>query len=135
MTNENTPTLFDIPSGNSAGASDDKIVDLTRAERGRQMYASCDQWTAENDGAASYVEEAVLEAIRHGRKVSVREKLERVRWGDFTDQYGKPTRASNNLSAPLARRIIQRHPEAKDHIITRPSACDEFDRLVAGELA
>lgn len=114
-----------------------KLTDeeLRRAERGRLMYVSCDQWTAENDGAASYVENAVLDAMRHGRKVSVREKLERVRWGDFTDLYGKPTRASNNLSAPLARRIIERHPEARPYIILRPSVCDEYDLLLSEGLA
>lgn len=109
--------------------------ELLRAERGRQMYTYCDQWTAENDGAANYVENAVLDAVRRGRKVSVREKLERVRWGDFTDRYGKPTKASNNLSAPLARRIIQRHPEVGPYIIVRPSVCDEYDLLVSEEQA
>lgn len=134
--NDNAVRLFPMEEFADGTASNDTtIVDLARAERGRQMYASCDQWTAENNGAASYVENAVLEAMRHGRKVSVREKLERVRWGDFTDRYGKPTRASNNLSAPLARRIIQRHPEAGPFIIMRPSVCDEYDLLVSEELA
>lgn len=134
--NDNAVRLFPVEEMTDGTASDDMIIiDLERAERGRQLYANCDRWTAENDGAASYVEKAVLDAIRHGRKVSVREKLERVRWGDFTDQYGKSTKTSNNLSAPLARRIIQRHPEAKDHLIMRPSVCDEYDRLVSKGLA
>lgn len=134
--NDNAVRLFSVEELTDGTALDDMaMIDLERAERGRQMYASCDQWTAENDGAASYVENAILDAVRHGRKVSVREKLERVRWGDFTDTHGKPTSASNNLSAPLARRIIERHPEAGPYIIMRPSVCDEYDLLVSGELA
>lgn len=134
--NDNAVRLFPVEEMTDGTAPDDMtIIDLERAERGRQMYVSCDQWTAENDGAASYVEEAVLDAIRHGRKVSVREKMERVRWADFSDRYGKPTKASNNLSAPLARRIIQRHPEAGPYIIVRPSVCDEYDLLLAEGLA
>ena len=52
-----------------------------------------------------------------------------------SDLYGKPTSASNNLSAPLARRIIERHPDATPYIILRPSVCDEYDLLVSEELA
>ena len=134
--NDNAVRLFPVEELTDGTASDDMtMIDLDRAERGRQMYAYCDQWTAENDGAASYVENAILDAIHFGRMVSVREKLERVRWGDYTDRYGKPTSVSNDLSAPLARRILERHPEARPFIIMRPSACDEYDLLLSKEQA
>ena len=134
--NDNAVRLFPVEGLTDGTASDDTtIIDLERAERGRLMYDHCDRWTHDNEDAARYVERAVLNAVRHGRRVSVREKLERVRWGDFTDLYGKPTRASNNLSAPLARRIIERHPETRPYIILRPSVCDEYDLLASGELS
>lgn len=134
--NDNAVRLFPVEELTDGTASDDTtIIDLGRAERGRLMYDHCDRWTHDNEDAAGYVEREVLNAINHGRRVSVREKLERVRWGDFTDLYGKPTSASNNLSAPLARRIIERHPEAGPYIIVRPSVCDDYDLLVSEELA
>ena len=134
--NDNAVRLFPVEELTDGTASDDTtIIDLERAERGRQMYADCDQWTYENEHAANIVEEAVLDAVRHGRKVSVRMNLEKVRWGDLSDRYGNPTGASNNLSAPLARRIIERHPEARPYIILRPSVCDDYDLLVSEELA
>lgn len=122
MCNLSTPTLFDPSIENNAGAFDESIL-----HRGTQLNQACDEWIIENAPAYRWLTKQVLSAARHGVKVSIREKCERIRWADMTGIHGKPTKLSNSLTAPLARRIIAEHPHVAPYITLKPSICDVRD--------
>lgn len=118
MRYENTPTLFDWPLESSAGG------DIPIVSRGGCLNRQCDEWVTENPRAYDLLVKEVLSAAERGQAVSVRQKAERIRWGDLTGAHGTPTKLSNSLTAPLARRIIAEHPWVARYVTLRRSVCD-----------
>lgn len=119
MRYEETPALFDWPSEDSTEGFTDPIVST-----GCRLNHQCTEWIAENPDAYDLLVKEVLSAAKRGQAVSVRQKAERIRWGDLTGTHGAPTKLSNSLTAPLARRIIAEHPHVAPYITLKRSVCD-----------
>lgn len=135
MTNENTPTLFDIPSGNSAGATDDTTIILDRAERGRQLYVQADRIIENWPTAWERIEALAESDFQAGRRMVIGRYAEDVRGHEHIGIDGQGIRFSNDARAALARRLVQAHPDYAERMELRPSICDEYDRLVAEGVA
>ena len=85
------------------------------------------EWRSLNPRLWNEIVEWALGEAAAGRKFAMQTALERVRWKDYADEEGNPTRVSNDFGAIWARRIIAEHPETRPFIVTRPSV---FDGLV-----
>ena len=136
MDDKNTPTLFDIDSGNSAGASvDETIVDLSRAERGRQLYEQADHIIENWPTAWERIEALAERDFQAGRRMVIGRYAEDVRGHEHIGIDGQGIAFSNNARAALARRLVQAHPDYAERMELRPSICDEYDRFITGGMA
>ena len=85
------------------------------------------EWRSLNSRLWNEIVAWALGEAAAGRKFAMQTAIERVRWKDYADEEGNPTRVSNDFGAIWARRIIAEHPETRPFIVTRPSV---FDGLV-----
>lgn len=106
--------------GAKAGENADNAKYMATIRRERE-------WRRLNPRLWHEIVEWALGEAAAGRKFAMQTAIERVRWKDYADEEGNPTRVSNDFGAIWARLIIAKHPETRPFIVTRPSV---FDGLV-----
>lgn len=127
MEKKKMPTPVQL--GGAAGMGDEESnLNPDCIARARQTMRDAETWRRLNPRLYELIEDKLLDAARHGRKMSVREVVERIRWFDFTDLEGNPTAIDNNISTALARMLVHEHPEARPAIILRRSILDGLER-------
>lgn len=133
---EGTARLFPVDEMTDSAASDDMtIVDLARAERGRQMYEQADHIIENWPTAWERIEALAESDFQAGRRMVIGRYAEDVRGHEHIGIDGQGIRFSNDARAALARRLVQAHPDYAERMELRPSICDEYDLLASGELS
>lgn len=134
--NDNAVRLFPVEELTDGTASDDKtIVDLSRAERGRQLYEQADRIIENWPTAWERIEALAESDFQAGRRMVIGRYAEDVRGHEHIGIDGQGIRFSNDARAALARRLVQAHPDYAERMELRPSICDEYDLLASGELS
>lgn len=134
--NDNAARLFPVDEMTDSAASDDTtIIDLSRAERGRQLYEQADHIIENWPTAWQRIEALAENDYRTGRRMVIGRYAEDVRCHEHIGIDGQGIRFSNDARAALARRLVQAHPDYAERMELRPSICDEYDILASGELS
>lgn len=134
--NDNAVRLFPVEGLTDGTASDDTtIIDVERAERGRQLYEQADHIIENWPTAWERIEALAESDFQAGRRMVIGRYAEDVRCHEHIGIDGQGIAFSNNARAALARRLVQAHPDYAERMELRPSICDEYDLLASGELS
>lgn len=80
-------------------------------------------WIRENPDAWAWIVGEALKEARAGRRFSPRYLAESLRSKDFVSIDGSTSAVNNNITAALARHLIEQHPEVSPWIELRKSKC------------
>ena len=122
------PTPVQLGGTAEVGDGEGHALDEHSIARARRTMNEAEEWRRLNPDRYAWIEGRLLDAAHHGRKMSVRECAERIRWHDFTDIEGRPVRLSNTITGALARMLVRDHPEARGSLILRRSTLDLLER-------
>lgn len=113
----------------TAAADGEGIKDGSKADTEKYMakvYAA-HEWIRLNRELWDGIEAWALNEAKHQRKFAMQTALERIRWKDYTDSTGQPTKVSNDYGAIWARMLIAKHPAVAPYVTTRPSVYDKLE--------
>ncbi|WP_198666452.1 hypothetical protein [Paratractidigestivibacter faecalis] len=85
------------------------------------------EWRRLNPRLWSEIEAWALAEAAAGRKFAMQTALERVRWKDYANDEGNPTKVPNDFGAIWARLLVATHPEVRPFVTMRPSVYDGFE--------
>ena len=106
------------------GSPSQMIVPDSAAGRAGERMRRARLWVEANPGAVSYMKSEAQRYAESGRRFGMQELAEWVRRSDFTDCHGMPTKINNTIVPPLARILIEQHPECRPYIELRTRAYD-----------
>ncbi|WP_165174015.1 hypothetical protein [Adlercreutzia sp. ZJ242] len=112
-----------------AAADGGGIKDGSKADTDKYMakVRAAREWIRLNPGLWDGIEAWALNEAEHQRKFAIQTALERIRWKDYVDNAGQPTKVSNDYGAIWARMLMAKHPEIEPYITTRPSVYDKLE--------
>lgn len=116
------------PSAELVAAADDgtKTADEIDYAHCMAKLRACREWVRLNPDRMEDMERYAMNEAAHGRRFAIKTIIERIRWFDYVNNEGQPVKVSNDYSPLFARMLIDKHPELRQFIQTRPS---RFDRL------
>ena len=122
---ENAPA----PAELGAAADGEGIEDGSKADTEKYMakVRAAREWIRLNPALWEGIEAWALNEAANGRKFAMQTALERIRWKDYVDNAGQPTKVSNDYGAIWARLLIARHPEIRPFVTMRPSVYDRLE--------
>ena len=112
------------------GTPSQTMVADSVTDRARRRMRRARLWVEDNPGAFSYMKSEAQRYAESGRRFGMQELAEWVRRSDFTDCHGMPTKINNTIVPPLARILIEQHPECRPYIELRTRA---YDGLAMGD--
>lgn len=112
-----------------AAADGEGIKDGSKADTEKYMakVRAAREWIHLNPALWEGIEAWALNETTHQRKFAMQTALERIRWKDYVDNAGQPTKVSNDYGAIWARMLMAKHPEVEPYITTRPSVYDQLE--------
>lgn len=112
-----------------AAAGGGGIEDGSKADTEKYMakVRAAREWIRLNPALWEGIEAWALNETAHQRKFAMQTALERIRWKDYVDNAGQPTKVSNDYGAIWARILMAKHPEVEPYITTRPSVYDQLE--------
>ncbi len=113
--------------GGDAGDGGAKAGENADNAKYKAMLKREREWRSLNPRLWNEIVEWALGEATAGRKFAMQTALERVRWKDYADDEGNPTRVSNDFGAIWARLLVAMHPEVRPFVTMRPSVYDEFE--------
>lgn len=121
----NTPA----PAELTAAAGGEGMEDGQKADTEKYMakVRAAREWIRLNPALWEGIEAWALNEAANGRKFAMQTALERIRWKDYVDNAGQPTKVSNDYGAIWARLLIARHPEIRPFVTMRPSVYDRME--------
>lgn len=121
---EDAPEVAELDTAATCGGDDGSGADVEKyMARLRQER----EWRRLNPRLWDEIEAWALNEAANGRKFAMQTALERVRWKDYVDNAGQPTKVSNDYGAIWARLLIARHPEVRPFVTMRPSVYDRME--------
>lgn len=81
-------------------------------------------WAVRNPNAWDVMCGIAVQKAEAGQRVGMQDLVEYIRWHEFTDVDGKPTKVDNNLSPALARLLCQERPVVRPYMELRRSRFD-----------
>lgn len=97
-------------------------------ERGRKTLRRAERWRRNNPRAWAAIEARAARLAAKGERIGVQHLIEEMRWKDYTDVRGDPTRTNNSYQPVFARWLCLENPACARLIERRPSV---FDALLA----
>ena len=85
------------------------------------------EWIRLNPYLWDEIESWALNETKHHRKFAMQTALERIRWKDYVDNAGQPTKVSNSYGAIFSRMLISMHPEIEPYVTKRSSVYDQLE--------
>lgn len=112
-----------------AAADGEGIKDGSKADTEKYMakVRAAREWIRLNPALWDGIEVWALNEAAHQRKFAMQTALERIRWKDYVNDEGQPTKVSNDYGAIWARMLVAKHPEIRPYVTMRPSAYDELE--------
>lgn len=86
--------------------------------------AEADRWIADNHYAWGEIERAALKYARDGKRFSIRQLCDHVRFEMYTVGLSDGFKMNNSLHPVFARKLIAKYPELERYIETRKSKVD-----------
>lgn len=111
----------------TAAACGGDDVDGADVEKYRANLRREREWRRLNPRLWDEIEAWALNEAANGRKFAMQTALERIRWKDYVDNAGQPTKVSNDYGAIWSRLLIARHPEIRPFVTMRPSVYDRME--------
>lgn len=120
----NAPEAAELETAAACGGNDGYGADV---EKYRANLRREREWRRLNPRLWDEVEAWALNEAAHGRRFAMQTALERIRWKDYADDEGNPTKVSNDFGAIWSRLLIARHPEIRPFVTMRPSVYDRME--------
>lgn len=118
------PEAAELETAAACGGDD---VDGADVEKYRANLRREREWRRLNPRLWDEIEAWALNEAANGRKFAMQTALERIRWKDYVDNAGQPTKVSNDYGAIWSRLLIARHPEIRPFVTMRPSVYDRME--------
>lgn len=112
-----------------AAAGGGGIEDGSKADTEKYMakVRAAREWIRLNPALWEGIEAWALNEAANGRRFAMQTAIERIRWKDYVDNAGQPTKVSNDFGAIWSRLLIARHPEIRPFVTMRPSVYDGLE--------